>query len=780
MNEDDERHEETRDGGYHQGSNEGAYGGIDDNGVADDDNARTEQESEQELLARKMAILRLTSPDNGSSSGSGSDREGDEEQGRQPREPRGAPGREVDPEALSSTASRIIDGDSLHESRTCSTEEVAVGAASEKDVEAMHRAEATIVGAVASSGLDDDDKEDTKTLATETTSRSLMDSSSSSHNMDNNSTRTSTQRSSVASSLTPGAYSTHPTWRGSVTSSDGFSENDDEDEDDGLAIANVNRNGTVRWADVYAEAGLVQANPVAELPANMERAEPMDESDHSRTRRHHHRRKDSSLHISLLVALCCIVVAAAGLTILLSNSGNSTMPEKNAKNATAVMDMSNEDDPNQPWQWDLPFPPTSNTTLHVLTQDNYNGTCSTSKAYRWMKQDPFIANYSEERLCQRFVMAQFYYAMGGPEWTNQGGGTVTILTDAYKSKERFTSPKPSSAPTHPPPLGGRQLLRGQSNSMGGIQARGGFKSKETIEVNITSEPWLSYQHSECEWFSTAPIHNHVICYEDQRIRNVVLKDNNLVGTLPDDLFLLDSLEGIRLGRNKIRGPIPTQIGALTNLQGFQVFRNHLTGTVPSEIGLLSNSIAFLSIVLNELHGSLPSELWNLSKLQQLKVGKNEFTGSLPANIGESMPNLELFMAGVNQLTGTIPSSLGSLTGCIVLDISDNNLEGTLPTELGNLGNLTTLYAGTNYLSGTVPSELGLAPLINLNLEGNEALTGDFPPELSQLNQTVAHLLLKGTSITGTIPEQLCDIQELSFDCSPTLCGCDCPCNTTSL
>ena len=38
--------------------------------------------------------------------------------------------------------------------------------------------------------------------------------------------------------------------------------------------------------------------------------------------------------------------------------------------------------------------------------------------------------------------------------------------------------------------------------------------------------------------------------------------------------------------------------------------------------------------------------------------------------------------------------------------------------------------------------------------------------------------VEGTSVTGTIPSGLCNIYNMKFDCSPTLCGCYwCPCSS---
>ena len=84
----------------------------------------------------------------------------------------------------------------------------------------------------------------------------------------------------------------------------------------------------------------------------------------------------------------------------------------------------------------------------------------------------------------------------------------------------------------------------------------------------------------------------------------------------------------------------------------------------------------------------------------------------------------------------------------------------MPTELGNLKELQELYFHNNpYLFGKIPSE-ELAGLSKLNV-----------------------LTLNGTSVTGVLPNEVCDITLLQVDCAVDgngrtgLCGCECDCST---
>jgi hypothetical protein len=60
------------------------------------------------------------------------------------------------------------------------------------------------------------------------------------------------------------------------------------------------------------------------------------------------------------------------------------------------------------------------------------------------------------------------------------------------------------------------------------------------------------------------------------------------GTLPSDLFELETLEQIDLSWNFFVGTLPTSVGKLNNLSLFEGNGNDFHGALPTEIGLLSN------------------------------------------------------------------------------------------------------------------------------------------------------------------------------------------------
>ena len=228
-----------------------------------------------------------------------------------------------------------------------------------------------------------------------------------------------------------------------------------------------------------------------------------------------------------------------------------------------------------------------------------------------------------------------------------------------------------------------------------------------------------------------------------RVTGLELGNNNLVGTLPDELGDLTSLTELSLWGNKLSGPIPDLIG-LTGLTHLVLSSNQLTG----EIAWLGGLTKLTTVYLwgNQLSGPIP-DLTGLTGLIYLSLSQNKLTGELP-DVGGLTKLQELYLWG-NQLSGTIPD-LSSLTALKHLSLSENLLTGEIPASLGNLTTLSTLYLRDNEFSGTIPDLSRISQLFELTLVGNK-LTGGIPGWLNDLT-TLQGLTLAHNGLTGTIPD----------------------------
>ena len=112
------------------------------------------------------------------------------------------------------------------------------------------------------------------------------------------------------------------------------------------------------------------------------------------------------------------------------------------------------------------------------------------------------------------------------------------------------------------------------------------------------DQWLSYDHHECDWYTTSSSHNNnstTMCsfwdpddqYQatTQRITHLDLSNNGLQGSLPDELYLLTDLQSLILEANQLQGSLPSSsLGQLSQLTALSVAANDLTGSLPTHLG----------------------------------------------------------------------------------------------------------------------------------------------------------------------------------------------------
>ncbi len=254
------------------------------------------------------------------------------------------------------------------------------------------------------------------------------------------------------------------------------------------------------------------------------------------------------------------------------------------------------------------------------------------------------------------------------------------------------------------------------------------------------------------WDITAdPNEWYGVTWENGRVVNINLRDNNLQGTIPIEISGLDSLRMLILASNDLTGPVPSDIGQLDKLIWLDLESNSLSGEIPSEIGNLTN-LKYLRLGMNEISGAIPTELSNLLNLVDLNMGGLSVTGNVMEYI-HNFENLESLNLGGTLISGNIPSTIGSLLNLSSMDLQRTNLSGQIPSEIGNLSQLTTLIITGGEIEGTIPTEIShLGNLKWLSL-GENNLSGNIPKELADL-RGLERLSISGTMVSGSIPPEI--------------------------
>jgi len=167
--------------------------------------------------------------------------------------------------------------------------------------------------------------------------------------------------------------------------------------------------------------------------------------------------------------------------------------------------------------------------------------------------------------------------------------------------------------------------------------------------------WLSEgAASECTWWG-------VTCLADNRVESIgaseALRGNNLRGSLPPDIALLESLTFLDLSSNpELRGSLPASIGNIRGLNTLVLASCGLAGTLPTSLGSLDQLIR-LDLSSNSLTGPFPT-MSSARLLVIFQVAFNELSGPLP--VSEEWELLQLYDARENSFSGSLSGdALGS-------------------------------------------------------------------------------------------------------------------------
>ncbi|XP_034211901.1 probable leucine-rich repeat receptor-like serine/threonine-protein kinase At3g14840 isoform X5 [Prunus dulcis] len=190
--------------------------------------------------------------------------------------------------------------------------------------------------------------------------------------------------------------------------------------------------------------------------------------------------------------------------------------------------------------------------------------------------------------------------------------------------------------------------------------------------------------------------NSTVCH----ITSIVMKAQDLPGTLPKEMARLTYLKEIDLARNYLSGTIPPEWGSLP-LVNISLVANRLTGSIPKEIGNIT-TLKSLDITMNNFSGVLPWQLGNLLLIERMLLTSNNFTGELPDTFG-NLTTLKDFRVGDSHFSGQIPDFIKNWTNLEKLDLSFNKLTGEIPSSFVALAKVDFIFLTGNLLTGPVPT-----------------------------------------------------------------------------
>jgi len=165
--------------------------------------------------------------------------------------------------------------------------------------------------------------------------------------------------------------------------------------------------------------------------------------------------------------------------------------------------------------------------------------------------------------------------------------------------------------------------------------------------------------NECAW-------GGVTCDSLNRVRKLNLDENNMRGSIPQELRYLEYLEELDFDRNSLIGHFPSWVGNMMYLEKLDLDRNVLSGPIPED-------------------------LYESTTLQYIDIDRNIISGTISSNIG-TMSQLIFFQADFNQLTGTIPTETANIPELQYFSIFGNGFDTSIGIPLEICGLNIQIYA----------------------------------------------------------------------------------------
>jgi hypothetical protein len=118
---------------------------------------------------------------------------------------------------------------------------------------------------------------------------------------------------------------------------------------------------------------------------------------------------------------------------------------------------------------------------------------------------------------------------------------------------------------------------------------------------------------------------------DKLVALVDLQNNNLQGTIPAHLGLLQWLKTLNLSNNNLSGEIPSTLSSLTFLEELYLDNCNLTGDLTLDFSALPELVE-IDLANNQIDGPIPASMWTIAGLQRIDLSNNSFVGIIPEEI----------------------------------------------------------------------------------------------------------------------------------------------------
>ncbi|XP_047941558.1 probable LRR receptor-like serine/threonine-protein kinase At1g56140 isoform X1 [Salvia hispanica] len=172
--------------------------------------------------------------------------------------------------------------------------------------------------------------------------------------------------------------------------------------------------------------------------------------------------------------------------------------------------------------------------------------------------------------------------------------------------------------------------------------------------------------------------------------------NSFVGSIPASFSNLSLLNDLRISdvSNANGSSSLNFLRNMTSLSTLVLRNNNISGSIPSFLEGFG-SLTLLDLSFNNLNGTIPEFLFNQSSLTNIFLGSNKLTGGLPLQKISSLRNIDL---SYNELSGSFPSWISEEN--LQLNVVSNNF------TFGDSNTTSALPSGLECLQRNFPCSRG--------------------------------------------------------------------------
>ena len=272
-----------------------------------------------------------------------------------------------------------------------------------------------------------------------------------------------------------------------------------------------------------------------------------------------------------------------------------------------------------------------------------------------------------------------------------------------------------------------------------------LSDREVLEILYAStggENWTDTTN----WMSDEPLSEWygVQTNETGKVVGLSLANNNLTGSIPDELGELGDLATLDLGRNTLSGPVPGHLGNLPQLRNLLLHGNALEGVLPRDLGYMTG-LRYLHIGDNKLSGVVPGSFANL-----------ELDTLYAVSSGVCVPpSLGAWLDGIGQT-----DELDRCVASIAIEVA--GLESPTFYAIGESATLSAKFVSAegDTLS-TVPATWSSrnAAVVSVDETGTVTAVGNGKTEVTATYETISASI----DVVVDLPENDRDVLEILYD-----------------